>query len=76
MSVVAMLFYFDRRKEALVTTFVFFAFNLLLSQISIILGPYYYGYGFVFSAFISFIISIILLRRFLHGIHYYTFMFI
>ncbi len=75
-SAIAMLFYFDRRKEALAIAFVFFAFNLLLSQISIILGPYYYGYGFVLSAFISFIISLILLRRFLHGIHYYTFMFI
>ncbi|MFN3947720.1 MAG: exopolysaccharide Pel transporter PelG [Aquificaceae bacterium] len=76
MSVIAMLFYFDRRKEALTTVFAFFAFNLLLSQITIILGPYYYGYGFVLSTFISFLIAIIFLRRFLHGIHYYTFMFV
>lgn len=76
MSVIAMLFYFDRRKETLVTVFVFFVFNLLLSQISIILGPYYYGYGFVLSAFISFLIALIFLRRFLHDIHYYTFVFV
>jgi len=75
-SVISMLFYFDRRKETLITVFVFFVLNFLLSYASIKLGPYFYGYGFVISAFISFLVALILLRRFLHGIHYYTFMFV
>ncbi|MGC9121108.1 MAG: exopolysaccharide Pel transporter PelG [Sulfurihydrogenibium sp.] len=41
---------------------------------TVFLGPYYYGYGLVFSLLVSILVSIILLRRFLDEIHYNTFM--
>lgn len=74
LSVFALFFYFDRRKEALITVILFFLLNLSLSIITVYLGPYYYGYGFTVSVFITVIVSLIMLRRFLNDIHYYTFM--
>ncbi len=73
-SILSLAFYFDRRKEALAVTSVFFILNLSLSQLSILLGPYYYGYGFVISLIVASIMGIVLLRRFLYEIHYQTFM--
>ncbi len=73
-AILSLAFYFDRRKEALVMSFTFVVLNLSLSQLSILLGPYYYGYGFVISLFVASIMGIILLRRFLYDIHYQTFM--
>lgn len=74
LSIFALFFYFDRRKEALVTVVLFFSLNLSFSITTVYLGPYYYGYGFTISVFITVIVSLIMLRRFLNDIHYYTFM--
>ncbi|WP_457680835.1 exopolysaccharide Pel transporter PelG [Thermovibrio sp.] len=74
MVVISLLFYFDLRKETVVATAVFLITNALLSYLSIKAGPYFYGYGFAFSLLISFIASILLIRRILYEIHYRTFM--
>ncbi|MCX7760280.1 MAG: exopolysaccharide Pel transporter PelG [Hydrogenothermaceae bacterium] len=74
LSLFALFFYFDRRKESLILSITLFSFNLLFSVISIILGPYFYGYGFTLSIFFTVIISLVMLRRFLYEIHYHTFM--
>lgn len=74
LSIFSLFFYFDRRKEALVTVILFFSLNLFLSITTVYLGPYYYGYGFTISVFLTVIVSLIMLRRFLNDIHYYTFM--
>ncbi|MCX8060646.1 MAG: exopolysaccharide Pel transporter PelG [Aquificaceae bacterium] len=74
LSLVALMFYFDRLKYALYTTAVFAVSNLTLSLLSIHLGPYFYGYGFAVSVFLSIAVGVVLLRRFLHEVHYYTFM--
>jgi len=71
---ICFLFYFDRKKESLFITFIFFLLNTVFSIISIYLGPYYYGYGYVYSLLISIVVSIIFLRRFLNEINYHTFM--
>ncbi|RMH79961.1 MAG: hypothetical protein D6674_05935 [Acidobacteria bacterium] len=75
MTLFALFTYFDRRKESLFLTFLFFSTNLILTLITQFLGPYYYGYGFVASLFITNIVAFLLMRRFLNEIHYRTFMF-
>ncbi|MDW8294093.1 MAG: exopolysaccharide Pel transporter PelG [Aquificaceae bacterium] len=74
LSLVALIFYFDKLYYAFLTTMFFATANLFFSFLSIHIGPYFYGYGFALSVFISLIVGIVLLRRFLHDIHYYTFM--
>lgn len=74
LSVFAMFFYLDRRKEALILAASFTVLNFALSSVSINLGPYFFGYGFTVSIFITVVVSLIMLRRFLHEVHYHTFM--
>lgn len=74
LSVLAMLFYFDRQREAFLVGLTFFVSNFVFSIITQALGPTFYGYGYALSALLSSIISVILLRRFLNELHYYTFM--
>jgi len=76
MTLLAILNYFDRRREVLYLSIFFAVSNAVFTYASIILGPYFYGYGYVFSLFISDLLAIILLRRFLDEIHYQTFMLI
>jgi len=76
MTLLAILNYFDRRKEVLYLSVLFAVSNAVFTYISILLGPYFYGYGYVLSLFISDLLAIILLRRFLDEIHYQTFMLI
>lgn len=76
MSILALLNYFDRKMESMVSSLIFAVSNFIFSLITIYLGPYYYGYGFVFSLLVSNIVAIILLRRFLNEVHYRTFMFV
>ncbi|WP_028950953.1 exopolysaccharide Pel transporter PelG [Sulfurihydrogenibium subterraneum] len=76
MSILAILNYFDRRIEAMVSSLIFAITNFIFSLITIYLGPYYYGYGFIFSLLVSNVVAIILLRRFLDEVHYRTFMFV
>nr|BAU79825.1 putative inner membrane protein [uncultured Aquificaceae bacterium] len=74
MAIIAILNYFDRRLEAMISSLIFAITNFIFSLITVYLGPYYYGYGFVFSLLVSNIVAIILLRRFLNEVHYQTFM--
>ncbi|MBX0312615.1 MAG: exopolysaccharide Pel transporter PelG, partial [Sulfurihydrogenibium sp.] len=76
MTLLAILNYFDRRREALYLSILFAVSNAVFTYVSILLGPYFYGYGYVLSLFISDLLAIILLRRFLDEIHYQTFMLI
>ena len=73
-GLLSLAFYFDRRREALITSFTFVVLNFAFSQFTVFLGPYYYGYGFALSLFVANLMGIILLRRFLYEIHYQTFM--
>ncbi len=74
MAILAILNYFDRRLEAMISSLIFAITNFIFSLITVYLEPYYYGYGFVFSLLVSNIVAIILLRRFLNEVHYQTFM--
>ena len=74
MSILAFLFYIDRRKEAMILSILFFVGNVLLTFVSIELGPYFFGYGFSVSLLIVFIGSLFYLRKVLKRLNYETFM--
>jgi uncharacterized membrane protein len=74
MTLLAILNYFDRRREVLYLSIFFAVSNAAFTYTSILLGPYFYGYGYVISLFISDLLAIILIRRFLDEVHYQTFM--
>ncbi len=76
MVLVGFFFYFDKVNDSLLVSFLFFALNFIFSAISIRLGPYFFGYGYAASILVCIIISAFLMRRFLHEIHYHTYMFI
>jgi len=74
MSILAYLYYLDRQKEALIYTFLFVLLNIVLTWISIQLGPYFYGYGFSITLLILFVASIYTLNKILQELDYETFM--
>ena len=74
-SFLIILFYFDRQKETVYLTLIFLVLNGLLSYLSILLGPFFYGYGFTIALLISNIIAFLFLKRFIRRINYETFMF-
>jgi uncharacterized membrane protein len=74
MSVLAILFYLDRQKEAMVLSILFFLFNAAGSWLSIQLGPYFFGYGFTTALLIVFVISLLWLRYTMQRLEYETFM--
>jgi len=73
MAILAILFYIDRKRESLFLTLLFFCLNGIFSYLSIKAGYIFYGYGFALSLLISFIISLIILRRNIDDIEYETF---
>lgn len=74
MSILAYLYYLDRQKEAMIYTFLFVFLNIILTWISIQMGPYFYGYGFSVTLLILFVASIYTLNNILQELDYETFM--
>ena len=74
MSVMAILYYLDRRNLAMKLSIVFFVLNGVLTFISIYMGPAMFGYGYSVSLLIVFTISILVLRREMGELDYETFM--
>ncbi len=74
MSVMAILYYLDRKRVAMWLTIAFFVLNASLTWISIYLGPAMFGYGYAVSLLIVFILSILVVRRELQELDYETFM--
>ncbi len=74
MSVLAILFYLDRQREAMVLSILFFLFNAVGSWLSIQMGPYFFGYGFTVALLCVFVISLLWLRYVMKRLEYETFM--
>jgi uncharacterized membrane protein len=74
MSVQAILYYLDRKKEAMWLSIAFFTLNAIFTLISIELGPSFFGYGYTVSLLIVFIISMIIVRNEMERLTYETFM--
>ncbi len=74
MSVLALLFYLDKRRATMWLSLLFLLLNGLLTLLSIYLGPYYFGYGYATSLLIVFIISLWVINNTLEDIEYETFL--
>jgi len=74
MSVLALLYYLDRKRIAMWLSFLFFILNAVLTFISIQIGPAMFGYGYSISLLIVFLLSIIVIRNEMDRLNYETFM--
>lgn len=74
MSVMALLFYIDRRIVAMWLSILFFTLNGVLTFISIYLGPSMFGYGYAISLLIVFTMSLFVIKREFRELEYETFM--
>lgn len=74
MSVLAILYYLDRKVVAMWLSIAFFVLNTLLTLLSIDLGPAMFGYGYAVSLLLVFTASIIVIRNEMDRLNYETFM--
>jgi len=74
MSVLAILYYLDRKHVAMWLCISFFALNTILTLISIEMGPAMFGYGYTISLLIVFTASVIIIRNEMDRLDYETFM--
>ena len=74
MSVLALLYYMDRRWQAMWLTLLFFIFNGLLTLLSIYIGPSFFGFGFAISLLIVLTASLVVLKKVTGRLSYETFM--
>ncbi len=74
MAILAILFYLDRLHEAMIMSILFFLFNAIATYISIQMGPFFYGYGFVLSLLVVFVLGFGWLQHILRRLEYETFM--
>lgn len=74
MSVLAILYYLDRKKPAMWLCIAFFFLNGILTFLSINMGTAMYGYGYTISLLIVFAISLIVIRNEMKRLNYETFM--
>ncbi len=74
MAMLAMLYYMDRQSAAMWLSLVFLVLNASLSLLTIYMGPATFGYGYAVSLLVSFIASLVVIRRTMERIEYETFM--
>lgn len=74
MSILNVMFYLDKRHAALGLTIFMAAGNYYLAQVSIDMGPMFYGYGFAITMLLTTIIGLIALDRQFNTLEYQTFM--
>ncbi len=74
LGVLNIFFYLDKRHVVLGLCIAFVSLNLVLTQISITLGPAFYGYGFAVALLIVVLIGLYVLSQKLETLEYETFM--
>ena len=74
MSVLAILYYLDRKVVAMWLSIGFFITNTIFTLISIELGSSFYGYGYTISLLVVFIASLFVVRDEMRRLDYETFM--
>ena len=74
MSILAILYYLDRKKVAMWLCISFFISNTILTLISIDMGPSMFGYGYTVSLLLVFTAGIIVIRNEIDRLDYETFM--
>lgn len=68
------LLYFDFRGSALITASLFFITNSVFAKITIELGEYTHGYGYLFASFLSLLVGLFILIERVKNLEYLTFM--
>lgn len=68
------LFYLDKLKVGLLLSALFMILNIVLTIISILLGPYYYGYGLFAALFVVDIVAVLFINYIFDNLNYTTFM--
>ncbi len=68
------LFYLDKKHQAVLITAFFFVSNLVLTMITVHLGVYYYAYGLAASLLASNLLAFFLLDYDFRNLEYMTFM--
>ncbi|SHG94425.1 exopolysaccharide Pel transporter PelG [Tepidibacter thalassicus] len=71
--IILIFLYFDEKDKALIISLLFLILNALFTLYFIPKGIEFYGLGYFISSFVTLIISIITVVRFLKYINYYTF---
>jgi uncharacterized membrane protein len=74
LSILAILYYIDRRIPAMWLSLAFLILNGGLTLLTIYLGPYSYGYGYTISLLIVFIAGLVIVRKKFLDFDYETFM--
>ncbi len=74
MSILAVLYYLDRKRVAMWLSISFFALNTVLTLLSIELGPAYFGYGYTVALLLVFMASLLVIRNEMEKLDYETFM--
>ncbi len=75
MAMISVLYYMDKKAYAMWASFIFMLTNAVFTMITIkFMGPFYFGYGFAISVFISFLISLFMIRETMRNLEYETFM--
>ena len=74
MSVLAILYYLDRKKVAMWLSIAFFVTNAVFTYVSIDLGPAFFGYGYAVALLFVFVLSLVVIRNEMDRLDYETFM--
>jgi uncharacterized membrane protein len=74
MSILAILYYLDRKKPAMWLSIAFLVLNGVLTLISINMGTAMYGYGYTISLLLVFTAALIIIREEMKRLNYETFM--
>lgn len=74
MAVLNVLFYLDRLKPALWLCLLFVLSNLMLTLLSQLLGPVFYGYGYALSLLFTTLVGLAVLDHEFEQLTYQTFM--
>jgi uncharacterized membrane protein len=74
LGILNVLFYLDKRRQALILCAIFALLNAVLTWISIHLDPSFYGYGFAFAVLIAVCAGLVMLDRKFKLLEYETYM--
>ena len=74
MAILNVLFYLDRLKPALWLCLLFFIANVLLTLLSQMLGPVFYGYGYALSLLFTSLVGLAVLNHEFEQLTFQTFM--
>lgn len=74
MAILNVMFYLDKRHQALALVTCIVVTNFVFTQVSIYLGPAFYGYGFTLAMLVTTLLGLVQLNIQFKSLEYQTFM--